>query len=117
MFNWIIRKGINFLIEQKKKYGLFVKYYNFDQKLHKKLVKFDVDDNSVIPATLIKYGYSEVVPRKYLSSMKRDGLHQFKIKDRNNKDDFSEDGQIRLKPIFEALDSKLQYDAIKIAIL
>ena len=40
-----------------------------------------------------------------------------KIKARNNKDDFSEDGQIRLKPIFEALDSKLQYDAIKIALL
>ena len=40
-----------------------------------------------------------------------------KIKKRNNKDDFSEDGQIRLKPIFEALDSKLQYDAIKIALL
>jgi len=40
-----------------------------------------------------------------------------KIKERNNKDDFSEDGQIRLKPIFEALDSKLQYDAIKIALL
>jgi ATP-dependent DNA helicase PIF1 len=39
-----------------------------------------------------------------------------KIKARNNKDDFSEDGKPRLKPIFEALDSKVVYDDIRIAL-
>ena len=40
-----------------------------------------------------------------------------KIKARNNEDDFSEDGKPRLKPIFEALDSKVAYDDIRIALL
>jgi len=40
-----------------------------------------------------------------------------KIKERNNKDDFSEDGNPRLKPIFEALDSKINYDDIRVALL
>lgn len=39
-----------------------------------------------------------------------------KLKERNNEEDFSEDGQLRLKPIFEALDSKVEYDDIKIAL-
>ena len=39
-----------------------------------------------------------------------------KIKERNNQDDFSEDGKPRLKPIFEALDSKVEYDDIRIAL-
>ena len=40
-----------------------------------------------------------------------------KIKEKNNKDDFSEDGKPRLKPIFELLDSKVVYDDIRIALL
>jgi len=40
-----------------------------------------------------------------------------KIESRNNKDDFSEDGKPRLKPIFEALDSNVSYDDIRIALL
>ena len=39
-----------------------------------------------------------------------------KIKERNNQDDFSEDGRPRLKPIFEALDSKVDYDDIRIVL-
>jgi len=39
-----------------------------------------------------------------------------KIKERNNQDDFSEDGRPRLKPIFEALDAKVDYDDIRIAL-
>ncbi|MFA6183814.1 MAG: helix-turn-helix domain-containing protein [Parcubacteria group bacterium] len=39
------------------------------------------------------------------------------IKKKNNPDDFSLDGQIRLKPIFEALDEKISYDEIKLALL
>ncbi|MCW8954812.1 MAG: helix-turn-helix domain-containing protein, partial [Sulfurimonas sp.] len=39
-----------------------------------------------------------------------------KIKEKNNKDDFSEDGKPRLKPIFEALNAKVQYDDIRIAL-
>ncbi len=39
------------------------------------------------------------------------------IKERNNADDFSEDGRPRLKPIFELLDSKVEYDDIRIALL
>ncbi len=38
------------------------------------------------------------------------------IKERNNKDDFSEDGKPRLKPIFEALDSNVEYDDIRIGL-
>ena len=40
-----------------------------------------------------------------------------KIKAKNNPDDFSEDGKPRLKPIFEALDSNVSYDDIRIALL
>ncbi|QSZ43141.1 AAA family ATPase (plasmid) [Sulfurimonas aquatica] len=39
-----------------------------------------------------------------------------KLKEQNNKEDFSEDGQLRLKPIFEALDGQVAYDDIKIAL-
>ncbi len=38
------------------------------------------------------------------------------IKTRNNQDDFSEDGRPRLKPIFEALNAKVEYDDIRILI-
>ena len=40
-----------------------------------------------------------------------------KIKERNNKDDFSEDGNPRLKPIFELLDGEVPYDDIRIALI
>lgn len=39
------------------------------------------------------------------------------IKERSNEDDFSESGQPRLKPIFEALDSKINYEDIRIVLL
>jgi len=39
------------------------------------------------------------------------------IKKKNNPNDFSLDGQIRLRPIFEALDEKISYDEIKLALL
>ena len=39
------------------------------------------------------------------------------IKTKDNKDNFSEDGNIRLKPIFEALDSKVSYDDIRMSLL
>jgi len=39
-----------------------------------------------------------------------------KIKERAREDDFSEAGEIRLKPIFEALDSKVEYDLIRISL-
>ena len=35
----------------------------------------------------------------------------------DNKDDFSEDGKPRLKPLFDALDAKIKYDDIKVALL
>jgi len=40
-----------------------------------------------------------------------------KIIERDNKDDFSDNGQPRLKPIFVELDSKVEYDDIRIALL
>jgi hypothetical protein len=40
-----------------------------------------------------------------------------KIIDRNNEDDFSQDGKPRLKPLFEALDHKIEYDDIRVALL
>jgi len=40
-----------------------------------------------------------------------------KIKERNNKDDFSEDAKPRLKPIFEVLDAKVEYDDIRLALI
>lgn len=39
------------------------------------------------------------------------------IKENNNKDDFSENGEPRLKPIFEALDGEVTYDDIRMALL
>lgn len=39
-----------------------------------------------------------------------------KVKERNNQDDFSEESKPRLKPIFEVLDSKVEYDDIRIAL-
>ena len=40
-----------------------------------------------------------------------------KLKAKNAKEDFSDNGQLRLKPIFEALDTQVEYDDIKIALL
>ena len=40
-----------------------------------------------------------------------------KIKTRNTPDDFSENGQVRLKPLFVELDSKVEYDDIKMALI
>ena len=40
-----------------------------------------------------------------------------KVKKRADKDDFSEDGQIRLKPIFELLDSAVSYDDIRVILI
>lgn len=40
-----------------------------------------------------------------------------KLKKQNNKDDFTEDGRLRLKPIYKALDSKVEYDDIKISLM
>ena len=40
-----------------------------------------------------------------------------KLKEQNTKEDFSEDGQLRLKPIFEALNGKVEYDDIRITLL
>lgn len=40
-----------------------------------------------------------------------------KIIDRADKDDFSEDGKPRLKPLFEVLDSKIEYDDIRVVLL
>lgn len=39
------------------------------------------------------------------------------IKANGNKDDFSDDGQIRLKPIFTYLDGKISYDDIRLCLL
>jgi len=40
-----------------------------------------------------------------------------KIKAKNDKDDFTDKGQLRLKPIFELLDAKLEYDDIRLALI
>jgi len=55
------------------------------------------------------------MPSKEILTLVQDAVS--KIKKRDNKDDFSEDGQIRLKPIFEVLDSTVGYDDIKMALL
>jgi len=39
------------------------------------------------------------------------------LKDQNNKENFSDDGRIRLKPIFEALGGEVSYDEIRIGLL
>ena len=39
------------------------------------------------------------------------------LKSKNNEDDFSQNKELRLKPIFEALDKKISYDDIKVALL
>ena len=40
-----------------------------------------------------------------------------KLKEENNKDNFSANGDLRLKPIFEEVDKKISYDDIKVALL
>ncbi|MGB3750431.1 MAG: AAA family ATPase [Arcobacteraceae bacterium] len=40
-----------------------------------------------------------------------------KIKTENNKEHFSEDGKIKLKPIFDTVDAQVSYDDIKLVIL
>jgi len=55
------------------------------------------------------------MPDTKIMALVQDAL--LKIKTRNNKDDFSEDGRPRLKPIFEMLNSEIGYDDIRIAIL
>ena len=39
------------------------------------------------------------------------------LKNENNKDNFSQNGELRLKPIFEALNKEIPYDDIKFALL
>ena len=55
------------------------------------------------------------MPDGKIMTLVKDAL--VKIKEKNNQDDFSEDGKARLKPIFEALDGEVQYDEIRIALL
>lgn len=55
------------------------------------------------------------MPDGKIMTLVKDAL--VKIKEKNNQDDFSEDGKARLKPIFEALDGEVQYDVIRIALL
>ncbi len=39
------------------------------------------------------------------------------LKEKNNKEDFSTDGKLRLKPVFDALSGEVGYDDIKVALL
>ena len=39
------------------------------------------------------------------------------LKDKNNEEDFTDKGELKLKPIFDALDAKVQYDDIRMALL
>lgn len=55
------------------------------------------------------------MPDKNTLTLVKDALE--KVIDENNKDDFSEDGKPRLKAIFVALDSKIEYYDIKVALL
>ncbi len=54
-------------------------------------------------------------PNKDYFELVKDAV--IKLKAKNNKNDFSDNGQLRLKPIFEALDSKVGYDEIRVALL
>ena len=40
-----------------------------------------------------------------------------KLKSKNNSEDFSDDGRLRLKPVFDALDGKVGYDEIRTSFL
>jgi len=41
----------------------------------------------------------------------------FKLKRKNSPEDFSDDGRLRLKPLFDALDAKVSYDELRMAML
>jgi len=69
---------------------------------------------------ILKEQDSEINLEKFMPDEKtlqlvKDAL--VKIKERNNPDDFSDDGNPRLKPIFEALESKISYDDIRVSLL
>ena len=58
---------------------------------------------------------SKYLPDEKIIGLVREAVE--KIKAQNNKENFSENGQIKLKSIFEALDAKVEYDDIHIALL
>lgn len=95
-----------------------------------------IESSSNIEELSLKRGMSKGTIIKHLSVLKEQtpdiDLNKFmpdletikliknavmKIKERNNQDDFSEDGKPRLKPIFEELDSKIHYDDIRVALI
>ncbi|MDF1877177.1 AAA family ATPase [Sulfurimonas sp. SAG-AH-194-L11] len=69
---------------------------------------------------ILKEEDAELKLEKFLpeaSIVSRIGEALVKIKERNNKDDFSEDGKPRLKPIFELLNGEIPYDDIRISLI
>ena len=55
------------------------------------------------------------MPNENTLSSVKDALKQ--IMSRGNEDDFSENGKPRLKPIYEVLDSKVEYYDIRVSLL
>jgi len=93
---------------------------NFDT-LEKLAIARDVSIGTIINHfSLLKKENIKIDISKYLPSLETINLINQAIKtikEKNNKDDFSEDGKIRLKPIFTQLDEKISYDDIKLTLL
>lgn len=63
----------------------------------------------------IDFDISKYMPNLSTINLINEALVQ--IKETNKEEDFSEDGKIRLKPIFTKLDGKVSYDDIKMALI
>ncbi len=62
-----------------------------------------------------KVNLDKYMPDENTIKLIKTALEEIRLKGEGN--NFNEDGQPRLKPLFEALDSKIKYDDIKIALL
>ncbi len=70
--------------------------------------------------SILKKDDEKIDISKYLPNLQTINLINeavIKIKQQDNKDDFSEDGKIRLKPIFTELNGEVTYDTIKLVLL
>jgi len=108
-------KGLKYLVDQKKKYGDYLKYFQYDRFLMKKIVLPDSDDNSVIPSVLFKYGHTENTAN-HAEQMKMDGLKLNTFKNRNGDQSFT--GNIfetwlpPKDPLYNDLDVVVQANAL-----
>jgi ATP-dependent DNA helicase PIF1 len=69
----------------------------------------------LIKADEVDFDISKYMPNLSTINLVKKAIEE--IKETNNDEDFSEDGKIKLKPIFTKLDEKISYDDIKMTLI